>query len=330
MPSKIFITYPIPKNGIQMLKDAGYKVTVQPFEKHLAIKQLAARAKGSEAILTLLTDRVDGAFMDVVGKQLQIVSNYAVGFDNIDVKAARERNIIVANTPCDEVVSAVSEHTIALILALARKIVSADLFSLANKYKGWDPRLFIGTDISGKTLGLVGLGRIGKGVARRLERGFDVKILYTDTARDEQFEKEYNTSFVALEKLLAESDIVSLHVPLVPSTYHMINAKSIKLMKKDAFLINTARGGVVDQLSVLQQLSKGKLGGFAMDVFECEPHVARNQKELKLLRRLPNVLITPHIASATKESREAMARIAAQNIIEALSGKTVVNKVANT
>ncbi|MBI4240069.1 D-glycerate dehydrogenase [Candidatus Uhrbacteria bacterium] len=327
---KVFVTYPIPKNGIEMLKKAGYKVTVQPFEKHISRKELITKAKGSDAVLTLLTNHVDAGFMDAVGKQLRVISNFAVGYDNIDVIAAKARGIVVANTPCDEVSSAVAEHTIALLLALARNIVSADLFSLANKYKGWDPRLFIGTDISGKTLGLVGLGRIGKCVARRLERGFDIRIIYTDTVRDRAFEKEYNTSFVSLEVLLKKSDIVSLHVPLLPSTYHLVNAKKLTLMKKDAFLINTARGGVVDQSAVLARLSNGLLGGFAMDVFECEPHIAKNSKELKLLRRLENVVITPHIASATKESREAMARIAAQNIIEGLSGKLITHRVVNT
>ncbi len=323
---KIFITRPIPKTGIDMLKSAGYKVTLQPKPINLSKQELLKRVKGYDALLTLLTNTIDSGIMDAAGPQLKVISNYAVGFDNIDIEAAKKRGIIVTNTPAPEISESVAEHTFALLLSLAHRIPESDRFARAGKYKGWDPHLFLGRDIAGLTLGLVGLGRIGKMVAKHAS-AFDMRVIYYDAWRDEEFEKNFSARYFSLEKLLRKSDIVSLHVPLLPSTRHLINARTLRLMKKDALLINTSRGPVADEKAVLHALYAKKLGGFALDVFECEPAIDCDTTDKYELRKLSNVIMTPHTASATVRTRDAMARIAAQNIIAALSGKKAATAV---
>lgn len=321
MPSlHVFVTRPIPKVGIDLLKKQGYRVKVQPEPINLSKRVLLKQVKGCDAILSLLTNRIDADIMDAAGPRLKVLSNYAVGFDNIDVEAAKKRNIIVTNTPSPQISESVAEHTFALMLALAHRVVEADLFTRSGKYKGWDPALLIGRDIAKTQLGLIGLGNIGKTVAKHAH-AFDMHVAYHDRKRDEEFEKTYSATFMSFEDLLRTSDIVSLHVPLLPSTRHLINAKALRLMKKDALLINTARGPVVDETATLKALYAKKLGGFALDVFECEPLIDCNPRDRYELRKLSNVIMTPHIASATIKSREAMALLAATNIIEALSGK---------
>ncbi|MBI4272402.1 D-glycerate dehydrogenase [Candidatus Uhrbacteria bacterium] len=317
---KVFVTRPISRVGIDILKNAGYKVTLQPKPINLSQKELLTRVKGYDALLTLLTNKIDAAIMDAAGPQLKVISNYAVGFDNIDIEAAKKRNIIVTNTALPEINESVAEHTFALILALAHRLVEADRFTRAGKYHGWDPQLFLGRDIAGLTLGLIGLGNIGKMVARRAS-AFAMNILYHDVRRDEEFEKSFSARHLFLEQLLSQSDIVSLHVPLLPSTRHLISTKQLRLMKKDALLINTARGPVVDETATLKALYQKKIGGFALDVYECEPAIDCNPRDRYELRKLSNVIMTPHTASATVRTRDAMSRLAAQNIIDALSGK---------
>jgi glyoxylate reductase len=244
-----------------------------------------------------------------------------VGFDNIDIDAAKKRNIIVTNTPSPEISESVAEHTFALLLSLAHRIPEADRFTRAGKYHGWDPHLLLGRDIAGLVLGLVGLGRIGKMVARHAS-AFDMRVLYNDVNRDEEFEKKFSARFMPLQKLLSQSDIVSLHVPLLPSTRHLITTPQLRLMKKDALLINTARGPIVDEKAVLKALYQKKLGGFALDVYECEPAIDCDHTDQYELRKLSNVIMTPHTASATVRTRDAMARLAASNIIDVLAGQT--------
>ncbi len=317
---KVFITRPIPRLGIELLKKAGYKVILQSKPINLSKRELLKRVKGYDALLTLLTNKIDSDIMDAAGLQLKVISNYAVGFDNIDIDAAKKRGIIVTNTSLPEINESVAEHTFALILALSHRLVEADSFTRAGKYHGWDPQLFLGRDLAGLTLGLIGLGNIGKMVARHAS-SFNMHVLYHDLRRDEEFEKSFSARHLPLEKLLSQSDIVSLHVPLLPSTHHLISTKQLRLMKKDALLINTARGPVVDETATLKALYRKKLGGFALDVYECEPSIDCNPKDRYELRKLSNVIMTPHIASATVHTRDAMARLAAQNIIDALAGK---------
>lgn len=326
---KVFVTRPIPKLGIDLLKKSGHRVVIQPDRRNLSKKELISAVKGKkfDAILSFLTNQIDEDVLIAGGEQLKVVANFAVGFDNIDVKIANARGVVVANTPCIEVSRSVAEHTFALMLALARRISEADVFTRAGKYKGWDPDLMVGQDIYGKTLGIIGLGGIGREVAHRAVKGFDMKPIYHDVRRDRDFEKEYGAKYMELDKLLSSSDIVTLHVPLLSTTRHLITTKTLRLMKKDALLVNTARGPVVDETAVLKALYSKKIGGFALDVLECEPSIDCNIGDHYELKTCPNVVMTPHIASATVGAREAMARLAAEAIIDVASGrepKTVV------
>ncbi|MBI4599511.1 D-glycerate dehydrogenase [Candidatus Uhrbacteria bacterium] len=319
----IFITRPIPKAGIDMLKKKQ-TVTLQKERRNLSKKEMIAKVKGKkyDAILCLLTNKIDADVMDAAGPQLKVLSNYAVGFDNIDVEAAKKRKIVITNTPSEEISISVAEHTFTLMLALSRRIVEADRFARAGKYMGWDPDLLIGQDFYDKTVGLLGMGRIGKEVVKRARLGFGATVLYYDLHRDLVFEKESGVKYAPQEKLLRQSDIVSLHVPLLPSTRHLISTKALRLMKKTALLINTARGPIVDEKAVLKALYAKKIGGYALDVFECEPEIDCDPTDQYELKKLDNVIMTPHIASATRRSRDAMARLAAQNILDVLAGKT--------
>lgn len=317
----VFITRPIPEPALAMLAKEGFHVIVRKKKTVPSKSELLSAVKKYDALLTLLTDTIDAKLLASAGRQLKVISNYAVGFDNIDVAAASKRGIVVANTPCEEVSDAVADHTIALIFALERKIVSADRFMRGGKYKLWDPTIFIGEGITGKTIGLLGLGRIGKSVAARLEEGFKMHVLYYDIRRDTTFEKTYKAVYTSQEELLRESDIVSLHVPLLPSTRHLINAKALRLMKNSALLINTSRGGVVDQHAVAFALKRNALGGYATDVYDCEPHLACAAADRRFFAASGACVFTPHIASATHAAREAMSGIAAQNIIDVFNGK---------
>jgi glyoxylate reductase len=324
---KVFITRLIPEPGIKMLQEKGYEVKIYPEDNIIPRKELLKNVSGIDALLCILTEKIDAEVMDTAGPQLKIIANYAVGFDNIDLKAAAERKIFVTNTPCSEVAEAVAEHTFALMIALARRIPEADRFSKLEKYKGWSPTLFLGTDLYKKTLGIVGLGRIGFAVAQRAVKGFQMKVLYTDPKPNPQFEKEYNGKRVDLHTLLEESDFISLHVPLLPSTYHLISTPEFACMKKTAFLINTARGPIVDEKALLRALETKRIAGAALDVFECEPAIDCDIRDKLELKKYDNVILTPHIASATIEARQAMSRTAAENIIAVLEGKMPPNLV---
>jgi glyoxylate reductase len=321
MPKKIFVARQIPDEGIKILKKKKYKVIINPKDKVLSKKELMKSVKGCDALLSLLTDKIDGDVMDAGLPTLKIVANYAVGFDNIDLKAAKKRNLIIGNTPGQEISEAVAEHTVAVLFGLAKRIVEADKFTRAGKYKGWKPDLLLGTDVMGKTVGIVGLGRIGIAVARRLYDGFGLKIVYNTLMRDKAFEKKYKAKYATLPSLLKQSDFVTLHVPLLPSTKNLIGSKEIRLMKKNAFLINTARGPVVNELALTKALTKKQIAGAALDVFECEPLIDCDPYDNYELRKLDNVILTPHTASATIETRQTMSVKAAKNIIAVLEGK---------
>ena len=258
--------------------------------------------------------------MDSFGSQLKIVANMAVGFDNINIEEAKKRGIIVTNTP-GVLTNTVAEHTFALMLAIAHRVVEADKFTRALKYQSWAPMLLLGNDLSGKILGVVGLGRIGSRVAYHAVKGFDMKVLYYDVNRNENFEKEFSAVYIPLENLLKQSDFISIHVPLLDSTRHLINAENLKLMKPSAYLVNTSRGPVIDEAALAYALANKVIKGAALDVFEFEPKITPE------LLQLDNVILTPHIASATEETRSKMSDLAATNIIEALEGRTPPNLV---
>ena len=306
-----------------MLKAKGYEVVVSPHDRVLAREELIAllQADQYDAVLCLLTDKIDGDVLDAAGKQCKIFANYAVGFDNVDLKAAQERGVMITNTP-GVLTNTVAEHAFALILASAHRIAEADRFTRAGKYTGWAPMMLLGHDVSGKTLGIVGLGRIGSRVAHHAVVGFEMKVLYYDVKRNEEFEKEFGAEFREnADDVFRESDFVSIHVPLLPTTKHMVDARLLSLMKKTAYMVNTSRGPIVDEAALVEALRNNVIAGAALDVYENEPALASGLAELE------NVILTPHIASATEETRQAMSVLAVQNIIEALEGRTPPNVV---
>ena len=316
---KIFVTRQIPGDSLEKLKTNGNEVVISEFNRPLTPVELLEKSKGVDAILSLLTDKIDSDLMDAIGPQLKIISNYAVGFDNVDVKAASDRGIIVTNTPSDEVNEAVAEHTWALILALARKVVESDEFIrqegyFAGKggYRGWEPDLFLGPSILGKTLGIVGLGRIGSMVARRA-KGYNMTVLYNKHSPDPAAEAELGVKFASLDELLAQSDFVSIHLPLTEETRHMINKENLSKFKKGSYLVNTARGSIVAEADLIEALKSGQLAGAALDVFDNEPNVNPE------LITMPNVVMTPHIASATNEARAKMGEQAVAAILDTFS-----------
>ena len=318
--AKILVTRKIPGDHLEKLKQAGHEVEISEFDRALTPEELLEKVAGKDAVLSLLTDKIGGDLMDAAGPQLKLISNYAVGFDNIDLSAATDRQILVANTPCEEVNEAVAEHTWALILALSRRIVEADEATRRGGYKGWEPDIFLGRNLIGKTLGIIGLGRIGGMVARRA-KGYNMTVLYNKRSPDPEAEKELGVTFASLDELLAKSDFVSLHVPLSDETRHMMNSDAFSKMKQGAYLINTARGPIVDEHALVEVLRSGHLGGAGLDVYDNEPNIDPE------LIGMENVVLTPHIASGTLEARDKMGELAVAAIIDTFSGKIPENLV---
>ncbi len=321
---KIFITRNIPESGIKMLRDKGYELVINPKDRVLSKSELIKSIKGKnyDAVLCLLTDKIDQEVFDASSSSVKIFANYAVGTDNIDLKYAATKNILISNTP-DVLTNSVAEHAFALILSISKRIVEADDFMRTGKYKGWEPKLLLGSDVYGKTLGIVGLGRIGARVAHFAINGFGMRVLYYDPKRNENFEKDQPgaTYTSNLDDVLKGCDYISIHVPLLPTTKHLINEEKLKLMKPTAYLINTSRGPIVDEIALSNALKNNTIKGAALDVFEFEPKLYSGLKKLK------NIIVTPHTASATIETRESMSKMCAENIIAALEGKTPPNLV---
>ncbi len=315
---KVFITRTIPKEGVELLTSRGYEVVVSPEDRVLSKEELINFIKGQnyDAVLCLLTDKIDADVLEASRPTVKIFANYAVGFDNIDREAAKRLGIMITNTP-DVLTDTVAEHTFALMLAIAHRVVEADKFVRAGKYVGWAPMLLLGSDLSRKTLGIIGLGRIGSRVAFHAVKGFDMKVIYYDVKRNEEFEKIYGAVFSEkIDDVLRKADFVSIHVPFIPQTHHLIGETQLKLMKPTAYLVNTSRGPIVDETALAVALNAKTIAGAAIDVFEFEPKVMPG------LLGLDNVILTPHIASATEETRAKMSELAATNIIEALEGRT--------
>jgi len=318
MTKPLFITRQIPQAGMDVLLREGIAFELNTDDHPLSKDELKAAAKGRSAVMCLLTDVIDADFLDAAGPQLKVVANVAVGYNNIDVKAATARNVIVTNTP-GVLTNATADLTWALILASARRLGESERVLRAGKWHGWGILQFLGQEIGGRTLGIVGGGRIGHAVAKRA-RGFDMPILYT--ARSQKPEMEaIGARLVNLETLLRESDFVSLHVPLAAETKHLIGAKELALMKPTAHLINTARGPIVDEAALVEALKSRKIAGAGLDVFEEEPKIHPGLFELE------NAVLLPHIGSATTETRGKMADMAASNCAAVLKGKKALNPV---
>lgn len=318
MKPKIYVTRLLPKPGMDLLAEV-FDVEVNPHDRVVTREELLEGVKGKDALLSLLTDTIDAEVMDAEPK-LKVIANYAVGFNNIDVAAATERGIPVTNTP-GVLTDTTADLAFTLLVATARRIVEADKFMRAGKYQGWAPMLFLGQDIHHKTLGIVGFGRIGQAMAKRA-MGFEMKILYTDAQRaPKEVEEKYGAEFTTLEDLLRRSDFVSLHVPLLESTRHLISDAQFDMMKKTAILINTARGPVVDEKALVRALKAGKIAGAGLDVFEREPEFEPE------LAEMDNVIMVPHIASASVETRTKMATMAAENAIAVIKGEVPPNLV---
>lgn len=320
---KIVVTREIPQSGIEHLKKAfGEENITVHHGPPMTHDELLEAVKGADGILSLLTDKIDAGVLDAAGDQLRVVANYAVGFDNIDLAACTQKGVVVTNTP-GVLTEAVAEHVVALMLSVSRRVVEADRFMRDGKYKYWEPLMFLGPKIYGKTLGIVGLGRIGGYTAKICRQGFDMKVLYHDVVRNDKFEQEYGAMYVTMDDLLEKSDFVSINVPLMPSTHHLFGEKEFKKMKPTAVLINTSRGPVVDEKALVVALKEKWIEGAGLDVFEEEPKMAEG------LAELDNVIVTPHIASATREARIEMARLAAQGLMDVLHDKKIPANVVN-
>ena len=280
----------------------------------LTKEELKQKVSGSDAVISYLTDRIDQDIIDR-GTKLKIIANYGAGFNNIDVTYASERGIWVTNTP-NVLHETTADLTWAMILGAARRIVSADRYTREGKFQGWGAKLFLGGDVHEKTLGIIGLGEIGRSVARRAI-GFNMRTLYYQRNRlPKEEEKKLNAEHATFEQILRESDFLTLHVPLTEETEYMIGNDEIALMKKTAYLIHTARGKIIDDYALVAALREGRLAGAALDVYEAEPELTEGMRELD------NLMILPHIGSASFETRDKMALLVADNIFDALEGKT--------
>jgi len=316
---KVYVTRELPERGLKIVKqyfDTEVWAEYAPPPKKVIIE----KAKNADALASLLSDKIDTEVFDAAPK-LKIVAQMAVGFDNIDVQEATKRGIYVTNTP-EVLTDTTADFAWALLMAIARRVVEADKYVRTGQWKvGWHPSMMQGRDIYGATIGVVGAGRIGFGVAKRAV-GFNMKVLFYDVIPRPEMEKELGAKKVDLDTLFKESDFVSIHVPLMKETYHLVNADRLKLMKKTAYLINNSRGPVVDEKALYEALKEGRIAGAGLDVFEQEPTPVDNP-----LLKLDNVVVAPHISSASYETRSKMAEMVAENLVAFFEGRKPPNLV---
>jgi glyoxylate reductase len=322
MIQNVFVTRRIPKEGLDLISDR-LEVSVWPHESPPNREQIIEQARDCVGIVTLLSDPIDAETISLL-PNLKVIAQYAVGYDNIDVREATERGIIVTNTP-GVLTETTADLAWSLIMSTARRIVEADLYVREGKWNvAWGPELLLGTDIHGATLGIIGMGRIGQAVARRAH-GFNMRVLYHSRSHNEEtraIEDLLGAQSTDLDTLLRESDIVSIHVPLTTETHHLIGERELALMKEGSILVNTSRGQVIDQDALIKALSSGPLGAAGLDVFREEP-ISKDSALLKL----SNTVLVPHIGSASKNTRTIMATMCAKNIIAALNGEKPPNIV---
>lgn len=311
---KVFVTRLIPEEGLALIREYC-DADIWPAEPPPARRELLERVRGVDGILSLLTETINAEVMDTAGPQLRVVSNFAVGVDNIDLTEATRRKIPIGHTP-GVLTETTADLAFALMLAAARRIVEGVRYVQAGRWKTWGPMLLLGQDVAGATLGIIGFGRIGKAMARRA-RGFDMHILYYDPyCREDPTAQELGAQCVDMESLLRESDFITIHVPLTPQTRHMIDERAFALMKPTAVLVNTARGPIVDPEALYRALKERRIFAAALDVTEPEPLPADSP-----LLTLDNLIVVPHIGSASVVTRGKMARMAAENLLAGLRGE---------
>lgn len=313
----IFITRKIPQPGINLLQKK-HKVTVSKKNRVLSKQEIIDNAHNADGLLCLLTDTIDQEVISNLSK-VKMIANYAVGFNNIDVDFATKKAIPVSNTP-GVLTDTTAELAWSLVFAVARRIVESDRFCRNDQFNGWGPMLMLGQDISKKTLGIIGAGRIGTAMALK-SKGFDMNVLYVNHHQNTVLETELNAKKTSLSEVLSKSDIISLHVPLTKETHHLIGENELNKMKETAVLVNTSRGPVIDEEALIKALERDWIFGAGLDVYEHEPKIPNR------LKQLDNAVLLPHIGSATKETRSKMAEMAAKDMIEGLEGKKPPNCV---
>ncbi|NLR09357.1 MULTISPECIES: 2-hydroxyacid dehydrogenase family protein [Lactobacillaceae] len=311
--ASVLVTAAIPQSALAILKEAGLEIDVYTGSGLITKEELVKRIVGKDYLITPLSTQVDRDVIDA-DPNLKIIANYGAGFNNIDAAYARQKGIPVTNTPEVSTVST-AEVTTGLMITLAHRMVEGDKLMRTKGFDGWSPLFFLGHELSGKTLGIVGMGQIGQAVAKRM-KAFDMNIIYAQRTRlDPEVEAQFGAKFVNLDELIKTSDVLSLHCPLNDQTHHMIGAPQFKQMKSSAYLINAARGPVIDEAALLTALKAGELAGAALDVYEAEPNVDDGFKALD------NVILTPHVGNATVEARDAMAAIVAKNTVRVDQGQ---------
>lgn len=319
MTGDVYVTRRIPEAGLERLRSALGAVRVHDADEPPARGALLDAVRGCAGVLAMLSDRVDAELLDAAGPGLRVVANYAVGYDNADLAACAARGVWVSNTP-DVLTDATADLAWALLLAAARRVVEADRLARSGRWTGWAPMQMLGAAVAGRTLGVVGAGRIGGAVARR-SAGFGMRVLYCDERPRPELERELGAERAELDALLERSDFVSLHVPLAPGTRGLIGARALARMKPGAILVNTSRGAVVDEAALVEALRAGRIGGAGLDVYADEPRLAPG------LAALDNVVVLPHVGSATREARSRMAEVAAENLIAGVRGHRPPNCV---
>lgn len=315
---KVYITRELPEIAFELLRKN--KILFECYRKDQPIPRstLLQKVKNCDALISLLTEKIDKELIDQMTK-CKVIANYAVGYNNIDIEYAKQKKIIVTNTP-DVLTESTADLTMALVLACARRIVEGENLLRKNKFKGWKPKLLLGTELRSKTFGILGAGRIGTAVAMRA-KSFGTNIIYFDNKKNLSLEKVTGAKKVSINKLFETSDIISVHLPLNDKTKHILNSDRLNQLKKNVILINTARGEIIDEAALIQKLEKKKLMSIGLDVFENEPNV--NPELLKF----PNVLVLPHLGSATIDARNGMAELAVKNVVNVLKGKPPLSPV---
>jgi len=316
---KILITYQIPENGIKLLKK-NFDVDLNTNEKQLSREYLLNNISKYDAAITMLYDKIDQKILEKGHPKLKIIANYAVGYNNIDIKKADELDITVCNTP-GVLTNATAEIAFSLMISISRNILPADKFVRNGKFVGWRPELFLGDELKNKTVGIFGMGRIGKSLAKKC-KCFDMNIIYNNKEKlPQEIEKKYHANYVSFDELLEKSDIISIHAPLSDKTKHLFNKSSFEKMKNGAYIVNTGRGPIIKESDLVDYLQNGRLKGAGLDVYEFEPEV--NEKLLKM----NNVVLLPHIGSASNYARKSMSEMVANAVIKYFNSKEPENKV---